>query len=117
MSWSGYLFAPVDGEYYFSGWVDGDVYISVNGVRITRKQTTGAGYSGSVYLTGETWVPIFMYFETNGGSNNMMLKWRIQGTGVSDYVPRKYLNDEGSESSSSPAMASVTSNVTVIRRY
>jgi hypothetical protein len=111
--WTGYIYAPVDGSYRFSGWIDGNVIIEVDGTRIVRAETPGSTVSGYVTLAGETWVPIFIYFETNGGSNNMNLRWLVPG-GVGEVVPRKYLNDEAGDA---PTMAPARpSNVKVIRR-
>jgi len=106
VSWSGYLFAPVDGEYGFSGWFDGDVYIEVDGVGLVDKKTTGSFQRGSVYLTGETWTPIFIFFETNGGSNNMMLRWTVQ-----------YMNDVPGDAPTTVPPMTRSPNVRVIRRF
>ena len=91
MSWSGYIFIPTSGEYRFSGWVDGNIYIEINGVQIAKFNTTGSSYAHSLYLEGETWVPVFIFFETNGGSNNIELKWK-NPDGVVSLVPRNYMS-------------------------
>jgi hypothetical protein len=93
VSWTGFLYAPVTGSYGFGAWVDGDVFVEVNGIVVGDLDTSGGGYSGYVYLEGETWVPVFLYFETNGGSNNMGLRWTIPGATEAEYIPRKYLTN------------------------
>jgi len=91
VSWSGYIFIPTSGEYRFSGWVDGNIYIEINGVQIAKFNTTGSSYAHSLYLEGETWVPVFIFFETNGGSNNIEFKWK-NPDGVVSLVPRNYMS-------------------------
>jgi len=97
VSWMGYLYAPVTGTYRFGAWVDGKVFVEVNGTIIGNLDTTGGGYSGYVHLEGEAWVPVFLYFEANGGSNNMGFRWTLPGASAAEYVPREYLNNTGSD--------------------
>jgi hypothetical protein len=91
VSWHGYIFAPVDGAYSFGGWVDGTVYVEINGEVVTNMDTKGSSYGGTVTLPGGRCVPISMSFSTNGGSNNMILNWRPPGATVGEVVPRTYL--------------------------
>ena len=91
VSWDGYLFAPVDGVYTFGGWVDGRVFIEINGEVVADLNTIGSGYGGTVTLSGGRCVPIRMSFTTNGGSNNMVLNWRPPGASASEVVPRTHL--------------------------
>jgi hypothetical protein len=92
VTWTGQLFVPVSGDYRFASryWVDGIVYINVNGTIVADLNTTGAGYSQTVTLQGNTWVPIQMSFQPNGGSNNMHLAWVSPG-GEWRPVARSYL--------------------------
>jgi hypothetical protein len=114
--WTGYIYAPVDGSYRFSGWIDGDVVIEVGGAQVIRAQTTGSSLTGYVTLTGETWVPIFIYFETNGGSNNMNLRWLVPGSSGAELLPRKYCNDSPGHAPETAPAPMRPSNVKVIRR-
>jgi hypothetical protein len=92
VTWTGQLFVPYAGDYRFSAWywVDGIVYISVNGTVVADLNTTGAGYSQTVTLPGNSWVPVIMSFQPNGGSNNMHLGWISPG-GEWCPVARSYL--------------------------
>jgi hypothetical protein len=92
VTWSGQLFVPYAGDYRFSAWywVDGIVYISVNGTVVADLNTTGAGYGQTVTLPGNSWVPVIMSFQPNGGSNNMHLGWISPG-GEWCPVARSYL--------------------------
>jgi len=91
VSWNGYIFAPVDGAYSFGGWVDGTVYVEINGEVVANMNTTGSSYGRTVTLPGGRCVPVTMSFSTNGGSNNMVLNWRPPGATVSEPVPKTYL--------------------------
>jgi hypothetical protein len=92
VSWTGQLFVPFSGDYRFSSyyWVDGIVYIEVNGTVVADLNTTGGGYGHTVTLAGNTWVPVIMTFTPNGGSNNMHLGWVSPG-GEWRPVARSYL--------------------------
>ena len=92
VTWTGQLFVPYAGEYRFSAyyWVDGIVYISVNGTVVADLNTTGGGFGQTIALPGNTWVPVSMSFSPNGGSNNMHLGWVSPG-GVWRPVARSYL--------------------------
>lgn len=92
VTWTGQLFVPFAGDYRFASryWVDGIVYISVNGTVVADLNTTGAGYSQTITLPGNTWVPVQMSFQPNGGSNNMHLGWISPG-GEWCPVARSYL--------------------------
>ena len=92
VTWTGQLFVPYTGDYRFSAWywVDGIVYISVNGTVVVNLNTTGAGYGQTVTLPGNSWVPVIMSFQPNGGSNNMHLGWISPG-GEWCPVARSYL--------------------------
>jgi hypothetical protein len=92
VTWTGQLFVPYTGDYRFSAWywVDGIVYISVNGTVVADLNTTGAGYGQTVTLPGNSWVPVIMSFQPNGGSNNMHLGWISPG-GEWCPVARSYL--------------------------
>jgi hypothetical protein len=92
VSWTGQLFIPVSGDYRFSShyWVDGIVHIEIDGTVVADMNTTGAGYSLTLPLQGNTWIPVSMTFEPNGGSNNMHLGWVSPG-GEWCPVARSYL--------------------------
>ena len=92
VTWTGQLFVPYAGDYRFAAWywVDGIVYISVNGTVVANLNTTGAGYGQTVTLPGNSWVPVIMSFQPNGGSNNMHLGWISPG-GEWCPVARSYL--------------------------
>lgn len=92
VTWTGQLFVPYSGDYTFSAWywVDGFVYIEVNGTVVADLNTTGAGYGQTITLPGNTWVPVSMSFQPNGGSNNMHLGWVSPG-GEWRPVARSYL--------------------------
>ena len=92
VTWTGQLFVPFSGDYRFSSyyWVDGIVYIAVNGTVVADINTTGGGYSQTITLQGNTWVPVQMSFQPNGGSNNMHLGW-ISPDGEWRPVARSYL--------------------------
>jgi len=92
VTWAGQLFVPYAGDYRFASryWVDGIVYIAVNGVVVADLNTTGAGYSTTITLPGNSWVPVQMSFQPNGGSNNMHLAWVTPG-GEWSPVARSYL--------------------------
>jgi hypothetical protein len=92
VTWTGQLFVPYSGDFRFASryWVDGIVYIEVGGTVVADLNTTGAGYSKTISLTGNTWVPIQMSFQPNGGSNNMHLGWVSPG-GEWCPVARSYL--------------------------
>ena len=94
VTWTGFLYAPVGGDYRFSSyyWVDGVVFIAVNGTVVADLDTTGGGYSAVVPLQQGTWVPVVMSFVPNGGSNNMHLGWVPPAAGATwEPVPRQYL--------------------------
>jgi hypothetical protein len=92
VTWTGQLFVPFSGDYSFSSyyWVDGIVYIAVNDTVVADFNTTGGGYSKTITLQGNTWVPVQMSFQPNGGSNNMHLGWVSPG-GEWRPVARSYL--------------------------
>jgi hypothetical protein len=92
VTWTGQLFIPVSGDYRFSSyyWVDGIIYIEVDDNIVADMNTTGAGYSQTLTLQGNTWVPVYMTFQSNGGSNNMHLGWVSPG-GEWCPVARSYL--------------------------
>ncbi len=91
VSWKGYIFTPVGGDYSFGGWIDGKVSIEINGEVVTNRDTTGSSYSKTITLPGGSCVPVSMSFATNGGSNNMALNWRPPGAAAGEAVPRVYL--------------------------
>jgi hypothetical protein len=80
-TWSGQLFVPFTGDYYFTSWywVDGIVYVSVNNTVVADINTPGGGYGKTLTLQGNTWVPVAMSFQSNLGSNNMHLGWVSPG--------------------------------------
>ncbi len=84
--WSGYISVPEAGAYVFSSWVDGDVFISVDGTVVADLNTVGSPYSGTVTFQEGGWYPISMTFTANGGSNAMHLAWQGPG-GASGTVP------------------------------
>jgi hypothetical protein len=92
VTWNGQLYVPFSGDFRFSSyyWVDGEVYIEVNGTVVADMNTTGGGYSRIIALQGDTWVPVHMSFQPNGGSNNMHLGWISPG-GEWCPVARSYL--------------------------
>ena len=92
VTWAGQLFVPYSGDYRFASyyWVDGIVHIEVNGTVVADLNTTGGGYSQTITLPGNTWVPVNMSFQPNGGSNNMHLSWISPG-GEWRAVARSYL--------------------------
>ncbi len=92
VSWTGLLFVPFAGNYRFASryWVDGIVHIEVNGIVLTDINTTGSSYDTTVPLPGNTWVPVLMNFQPNGGSNNMHFAWVSPG-GEWCPVARSYL--------------------------
>ena len=92
VTWTGQLFVPYAGDYRFSAWywVDGIVYISVNGTVVANLNTTGGGFGQTVTLPGNSWVPVSMSFQPNGGSNNMHLGWISPG-GEWCPIARSYL--------------------------
>ena len=65
------MYAPVGGTYLFASyyWVDGIVYVEIDGTVVADLNTPGGDYSGTVSLTEGTWVPVLMTFASNGGSN------------------------------------------------
>ncbi len=90
VNWQGDLYAPAGGDYHFGAWVDGDIYIEINGTIVADFNTTGGSYSAMVTLDEGTWVPVDINFASNGGSNNMRLSWTPPG-GSSELVPKRYL--------------------------
>jgi len=92
VTWTGQLFVPYSGDYRFASsyWVDGIVDIVVNGTVVADLNTIGGGYSQTITLPGNTWVPVSMSFQPNGGSNNMHLGWVSPG-GECRPVARSYL--------------------------
>ncbi len=93
VAWSGWLYAPVAGEYQFSSnyWVDGFVKIDVANTPVANIDTPGGGYSATVSLLADTWVPVTMSFIPNGGSNNMHLGWVPPGAAAWSPVPKANL--------------------------
>ncbi len=82
VDWSGVIYAPVAGTYTFGSyyWVDGTVFVQV-GDTVIADLTTGSGrFSGSVYLAKDSFTPVTMSFTGNGGSNNMSLFWKKEGS-------------------------------------
>lgn len=92
VTWSGQLFIPYAGDYKFNShyWVDGIVYIEVNGTVVADLNTTGGGYSKTLTLPGNTWVPVHLSFQPNGGTNNMHFAWTSPG-GEWTPIARSYL--------------------------
>ena len=92
VEWTGQLFVPFAGDYRFAShyWVDGIVYIEVSGTVVADLNTTGAHYGATVTLPGNTWVPVHMAYQPNGGSNNMHFGWVPPG-GEWCPVARSYL--------------------------
>lgn len=73
--WNGYYYTGAGGTVYFNShyWVDGVVYVEVNGSVVANLDTPGGGYGANVTLPANTWVPVNMTFAGNSGSNNMQL--------------------------------------------
>jgi len=92
VSWAGQLYIPYAGDYTFNSnyLVDGIVYIEVNNVVVADLNTTGANYSKTLTLPGDTWVPVQLSFEPNGGGNNMHFAWTTPG-GEWSPIARSYL--------------------------
>jgi hypothetical protein len=91
--WNGYLYTGAGGTIYFNShyWVDGIVYIEVNGAVVANLNTTGGGYGANVTLPAQSWVPVNMTFAGNGGSNNMHLGWPAANALGWEAVPRAAL--------------------------
>jgi hypothetical protein len=93
VEWNGYLFTGAGGSVNFNShyWVDGVVYVEVNGAVVANLDTTGGGYGASVALPAQTWVPVNLTFAGNGGSNNMQLGWPAANALGWEAVPRASL--------------------------
>jgi hypothetical protein len=91
-TWNGQLFIPFAGDYTFSSHylVNGVVHIEVNGTVVADLNTTGSDYSKTLTLPGDTWVPVQMSFDANGGSNSMIFGWTSPG-GEWFPIAREYL--------------------------
>ena len=91
--WNGYLFTGAGGSIYFNShyWVDGIVYVEVNGTVVANLNTHGGGYGATVTLPAQEWVPVNMTFAGNGGSNNMQLGWPAANGLGWEAVPRASL--------------------------
>ena len=74
-NWSGEIYIPAAGEYTFSTWVDGIVYIVVNDSVVSDFNTVGSYYTRTLSFGEAKWYPISMTFTDNGGSNYMHLAW------------------------------------------
>ena len=92
VSWAGQLYIPFAGDYEFNSHylVDGIIYIEVNGTVVADLNTTGDSYSTTLTLPGNTWVPVQLSFEPNGGRNNIHFGWTSPG-GEWFPVERSYL--------------------------
>lgn len=90
VEWNGYYYSGTGGTVNFNShyWVDGIVYVEINGQVVANFDTTGGGYSGNVTLPAHTWVPVNMTFAGNGGSNNMHLGRAATGALGWEAVPR-----------------------------
>ena len=119
VTWTGFLHAPVSGSYGISSqiWVDGAVYVEIDGQVIADFDTTGGGYSGSVDLVAGERVPVTLRFTANGGSNNMSLFWTLPGQSAAA-IPRAYLEPDQIPASSAcvdpcghGALAGATMNI------
>ncbi len=88
--WNGYYYTGNGGVVNFNShyWVDGVVYVEINGNVVANLNTTGGGYSANVTLPAHAWVPINMTFAGNGGSNNMHLARTTAGGAGWEPVPR-----------------------------
>ena len=92
-TWSGSIFIPVEGEYTFSAWVDGAVYIMVNDSVVADFNTVGSAYTKTLSFAEAKWYPISMKFIANGGSNYMHLGWVKPGTPY-ETVPAENLRQQ-----------------------
>lgn len=74
VTWNGMYFTGSDADdTVFAGVVDGDVRIEINDQVVVDRMTDGDTYETSVDLPSNTWVPVEMTFQSNGGSNYMQL--------------------------------------------
>ncbi len=92
VDWTGYVYAPVGGTYTFSShyWVDGNIYVKVGDTVVADFNTDGGGYGGQVTLAKDSFTPVTMSFDSNGGSNNMIFGWQPPGKGW-EPVPKNFL--------------------------
>jgi hypothetical protein len=93
VEWNGFVYSGEGGEQLFNShfWVDGDVYVEVNGEVVADMNTTGGGYSAYVTLSSHIWLPLRMTFGANGGSNNMQIGWPVAGDPPWAPIPRTRL--------------------------
>ena len=82
----------LNGKYSSSSyyWVDGKIYIEIDGIVIADINTPGGGFGKTIFLEAGSSVDIYMEFSPNGGSNNMHIGWTPPG-GYWHPVPQKYL--------------------------
>lgn len=92
-TWTGFILIPTSGEYTFSSWVDGTVYIEIADTVIANFNTVGSSYSKTMTFQEAGWKPILMTFTANGGSNSMHIGWVVPG-GTYVTVPAKNLGHE-----------------------
>ena len=83
----------MSGEYRFSGWIDGQLRLEIDTTVVADLNTHVESYSGTVNLKKGRQAPLAMTYSTNGGSNNMALKWALP-VGTSTLVPFNYLITE-----------------------
>jgi len=91
--WSGFINIPQAGDYVFSAWVDGTVFIAINDSVVADFNTVGSAYSKTLNFTQADWYPVSMTFTANGGSNYMHLGWVRPGEAYQT-VTAEYLKYE-----------------------
>lgn len=91
--WNGYYYTGAGGVVNFNShyWVDGIVYVEINGSVVANLDTPGGGYSANVTLPAHAWVPVNMTFAGNNGSNNMHLGRAASNALGWEAVPRAAL--------------------------
>jgi hypothetical protein len=93
--WSGFVTAPVSGNYTFRTRSDDGVRLYVNGALVIDNWTDHSAAnddSGTIAMTAGTRVPIVMEFYERGGDAVAQLSWSGPATGGFEFIPRASLS-------------------------
>lgn len=88
--WTGYVRAPLTGNYFFQTRSDDGVRLWVNGILVINNWTDHAptdNTSAAVALTAGTDYPVVMEFYENGGGAEARLRWQRPGDASFAVIP------------------------------
>ena len=118
--WTGYLVAPVTGNYTFTTLSDDGIYLTVNGVNLIDNWTnhTATTDNGSISLVAGQSYPIRLAYYNLNNSAEVILQWSYPGQST-QIIPSTQFNTQGPGLITIPGNgnAQVISNITTPGTY